>query len=76
MANGGEYFVGSGITVADLRVLALLRFVGAGSLDHIPADLAQPYPRLQVRRCSLCRQCLLQCGVCIAAHSVWLYCVR
>lgn len=38
-AGGGEYFVDKRLTVADLKVYQLTRWIKAGVLDHIPADL-------------------------------------
>lgn len=38
-AAGGEYFADKRLTVADLKVFMLLRWIKSGALDHIPADL-------------------------------------
>jgi len=38
-AAGGEYFADKRLTVADLKVFLWLRWLKAGVLDHIPADL-------------------------------------
>lgn len=38
-AGGGEYFADMRLTVADLKVFMLLRWLKAGVLDHIPADV-------------------------------------
>lgn len=38
-AAGGEYFADRRLTVADLKVFLLLRWIKSGVLDHIPADL-------------------------------------
>jgi prostaglandin-H2 D-isomerase / glutathione transferase len=38
-AAGGEYFAERRLTVADLKVAMLVRWLRAGVLDHIPKDL-------------------------------------
>lgn len=38
-ANGGEYFAGDSLTIADLKVAILVRMLRSGVLDHLPADL-------------------------------------
>jgi glutathione S-transferase len=38
-AGGGEYFVDKRLTVADLKVFMLLRWLRSGTLDYIPKDL-------------------------------------
>jgi glutathione S-transferase len=38
-AAGGEYFVEGRLTVADLKVYMLVRWLRSGALDHIPKDL-------------------------------------
>jgi glutathione S-transferase len=38
-AAGGEYFADRRLTVADLKVFMLLRWLRSGVLDHIPKDL-------------------------------------
>jgi glutathione S-transferase len=38
-AAGGEYFVDKRLTVADLKVFNLTRWLRSGALDHIPKDL-------------------------------------
>lgn len=40
-AHGGEYFADRRLTVADLKAFVMLRWLGSGKLDHIPADLVQ-----------------------------------
>ena len=37
--GGGQYFVEKRLTVADLKVFQLLRWLRSGALDHIPKDL-------------------------------------
>lgn len=37
-AGGGEYFVDQRLTVADLKVMGLVRWLRSGALDHIPKD--------------------------------------
>lgn len=39
--GGGEYFADSRLTVADLKVLGLTRWLRSGMLDHVPTDLVQ-----------------------------------
>ena len=38
-AGGGEYFVEKRLTVADLKIFMLLRWLRSGTLDYIPKDL-------------------------------------
>lgn len=38
-AAGGEYFADNRLTVADLKVFMLVRWLRSGVLDHIPKDL-------------------------------------
>jgi glutathione S-transferase len=38
-AAGGEYFADQRLTVADLKVFNLIRWLRAGVLDHIPKDI-------------------------------------
>ena len=37
--GGGRYFVENRLTIADLKVLMLTRWLRSGALDHVPADL-------------------------------------
>jgi len=37
--GGGEFFADNRLTVADLKVISLTRWLTYGALDHIPADL-------------------------------------
>ncbi len=39
--GGGEYFAGNRLTVADLKVLGLTRWLRSGMLDHVPTDLVE-----------------------------------
>lgn len=39
--HGGEFFADHRLTVADLKVFVVLRWLGSGKLDHIPADLVE-----------------------------------
>lgn len=39
-AGGGEWFCEKRLTVADLKVFGLMRWLRSGALDHIPKDLA------------------------------------
>jgi len=38
-ANGGDYFAGDALTIADLKVAILVRMLRSGMFDYIPADL-------------------------------------
>ena len=38
-ANGGKYFAGDKLTVADLKAAIMIRMLRSGVLDHVPADL-------------------------------------
>jgi glutathione S-transferase len=38
-AAGGEYFADRRLTVADLKVAMLIRWLRSGVLDHVPKDL-------------------------------------
>jgi len=38
-AAGGEHFADKRLTVADLKVFMLIRWLRSGALDHIPKDL-------------------------------------
>lgn len=38
---GGEYFVEKRLTVADLKVFGLVRWLRSGALDHIPKDIVE-----------------------------------
>lgn len=38
-AGGGEYFVENRLTVADLKVFMLVRWLRSGALDHVAKDL-------------------------------------
>ncbi|WP_372870857.1 glutathione S-transferase family protein [Shewanella sp.] len=38
LATQGNYFANGKLTIADLKVLMLLRWLGSGQLDHVPAD--------------------------------------
>ena len=45
--HGGEFFADHRLTVADLKAFVILRWIGSGKLDHIPADLIETVaPRL------------------------------
>ena len=39
--GGGQYFAANRLTVADLKILVLTRWLSSGGLDHIPADIVQ-----------------------------------
>ncbi|MBL4286010.1 glutathione S-transferase family protein [Vibrio fluvialis] len=48
LAQAGDYFADNRLTIADLRVMMLLRHLCSGALDHVPADLADKHaPNLQ-----------------------------
>lgn len=38
-SHGGEYVADDRLTIADLKALVVLRWLGSGMLDHIPRDL-------------------------------------
>lgn len=40
-AAGGEYFADKRLTVADLKVFMLIRWLRSGVLDHIPKDIVE-----------------------------------
>lgn len=40
-AGGGEYFVEKRLTVADLKMFGLARWLRSGALDHIPKDIVE-----------------------------------
>jgi glutathione S-transferase len=47
LERGGDYFADNRLTVADLKVFGLTRWLVSGDLDHIPSDLvARVAPRL------------------------------
>jgi prostaglandin-H2 D-isomerase / glutathione transferase len=48
-AGGGEYFAERRLTVADLKVFMLVRWVRSGVLDHIPKDLVDRSAPLLVK---------------------------
>ena len=48
-AAGGEYFADKRLTVADLKVFMLIRWLKSGVLDHIPADIVQKNAPLLVQ---------------------------
>jgi glutathione S-transferase len=48
-AAGGEYFADARLTVADLKVFNLVRWLRSGALDHIPADLVARVAPLLVK---------------------------
>ncbi len=40
-AHGGEFLADHRLTIADLKAFVILRWLGSGKLDHIPADLVE-----------------------------------
>lgn len=46
---GGEYFADHRLTIADLKVFMLVRWLRSGALDHIPRDLVDRVAPLLVR---------------------------
>lgn len=48
-AAGGEYFADRRLTVADLKIFMLLRWLRSGVLDHIPKDLVDRVAPLLAR---------------------------
>ncbi len=51
-AAGGEYFADGRLTVADLKVFMLIRWLRSGALDNIPKDLADRVAPLLVKHFS------------------------
>ena len=41
LARGGDWFADERLTVADLKVLMLTRWLDSGKLDHVPTDLVE-----------------------------------
>lgn len=41
LSRGGDYFADDRLTVADLKVFTLTRWLCSGMLDHVPADLVE-----------------------------------
>lgn len=41
LERGGDYFAGNRLTVADLKVSGIVRWLMSGQLDHIPADIVE-----------------------------------
>lgn len=39
LARGGEYFADNRLTIADLKVFGITRWLRSGTLDHVPQDL-------------------------------------
>lgn len=50
-AAGGEYFADRRLTVADLKVFMLTRWLRSGALDHLPKDLVDRVAPLLVKHC-------------------------
>jgi glutathione S-transferase len=50
-AAGGEYFADKRLTVADLKIFMLVRWLRSGVLDHIPKDLVDRVAPLMVKHC-------------------------
>ena len=48
-AAGGEYFADRRLTVADLKIFMLVRWLRSGALDHIPKDLVDRLAPLLVK---------------------------
>jgi glutathione S-transferase len=48
-AAGGEYFADQRLTVADLKIYMLVRWLRSGALDHIPKDLVERVAPLLVK---------------------------
>lgn len=41
LERGGDYFADNRLTVADLKVSGIVRWLMSGQLDHIPADIVE-----------------------------------
>lgn len=39
--GGGKYFADNRLTVADLKAVAVTRWLGSGGLDHVPTDIVE-----------------------------------
>ena len=50
-AAGGEYFADRRLTVADLKVVMLIRWLRSGVLDYIPKDLVDTVAPQLVKHC-------------------------
>ena len=53
LAHGGQYFADNRLTVADLKVLTLVRGLSSGNLDHVPTNVVEsiaPELNAQTRR--------------------------
>ncbi|MGE5267640.1 MAG: glutathione S-transferase family protein [Deltaproteobacteria bacterium] len=50
-AAGGEYFAGHHLTVADLKVAMLIRWLRSGVLDYIPKGLVDTVAPQLVKHC-------------------------
>jgi prostaglandin-H2 D-isomerase / glutathione transferase len=50
-AAGGEYFADKRLTVADLKIYMLIRWLRSGALDHIPKDLVDRVAPQLVKHC-------------------------
>jgi glutathione S-transferase len=48
-AAGGEYFADRRLTVADLKIFMLIRWLRSGALDYIPKDLVDRVAPLMVK---------------------------
>jgi glutathione S-transferase len=42
----GPFFAGAGVHVVDLKLYVAVRWFKSGVLDHIPATIFDPYPKL------------------------------
>jgi glutathione S-transferase len=50
-AAGGEFFADGRLTVADLKVFGLVRWLKSGMLDHIPTDIVDRQAPLLAKHC-------------------------
>lgn len=50
-AQGGRYFAGGRLSVADLKVFVWVRHLKSGKLDHIPSDLTDRVAPALVEHC-------------------------
>ena len=55
-ANGGRYFAGDRLSVADLKVFVWIRHLASGKLDHIPDDIADRVAPKLVQHCERIRR--------------------
>jgi len=53
LANGGKFFAGTSLSVADLKVYGMMRWLSSGTLDGIDTKVISSYPNLAALNNSL-----------------------